>query len=210
MRNAGARDRGPRAHQARRSRRFRRTSAHILDQSAAPPHSSARAANAMAFLKYASRRLRPRGSRIHRSFRPRFCSVKRPSSRDRAQKNLQAAIAANIVEGRPVLNLGIESPVRNRAGQGRQSMDDHFRIAGGARCEQYPFGDAVSGARSRALARAAAGMARSARRRPRAAARRSRHRRLRRPERRGSQRQDAWLRDREGKAQSAAPDHQAR
>ena len=79
---------------------------------------------------------------------------------DRAQENLQAAVAADVVEGRPVLDRGCGGALRIGAGQRRQRMDHHFRIAGGAGGQQHPFGRAACARARRRVGAAAARMAR--------------------------------------------------
>ena len=69
--------------------------------------------------------------------------VKRLAPRERAQEDLQAAVAANVVERRPGLRWrGAEG-----AGQGRERVDDHLRRAAGARSRHHPFGGEAPAAR---------------------------------------------------------------
>ena len=63
----------------------------------------------------------------------------RTAAGERAQKNLQSAIAADVVERRPLLQRG----GRDRARQGSQRMHDELRRAAGAGGRQYPFGFAA-------------------------------------------------------------------
>jgi hypothetical protein len=74
----------------------------------------------------------------------------RAQAGDRAQENLQAAITADVVERRPILHRGLRRVRRDRAGQRRQRMDDHFRVARGSRCQQHPFGRVTAERLSRA------------------------------------------------------------
>ena len=63
----------------------------------------------------------------------------RSAAEHRAQENLQAAVAADVVEGAPyhrrIALLRLE-----RRRQGGERVHHHFRHARGARRQQYPFG----------------------------------------------------------------------
>ncbi len=61
-----------------------------------------------------------------------------------AEQNLQAAIAADVVERAPHCIMGHAQAVIDRACQGCQRVHQHFGPAGGAGGEQHPFGAGVS------------------------------------------------------------------
>jgi hypothetical protein len=57
----------------------------------------------------------------------------------RAQKDLQTAIAADVVERAPY-DRAVRCFAADRRGQAGEAVDGHFRHARGARREQHPFG----------------------------------------------------------------------
>ncbi len=64
---------------------------------------------------------------------------KRNAAEHRAQENLQAAIAADVVERTPD-RIVADRPATKRRGQAGERMHHHFRHAGGARREHHPIG----------------------------------------------------------------------
>ena len=69
---------------------------------------------------------------------------KRNAAEHRAQENLQAAIAADVVERTPDRVVD-DRPAAKRRGQAGERMHHHFRHAGGARREHDPLGLARGG-----------------------------------------------------------------
>ena len=63
----------------------------------------------------------------------------RAAADQRAQQDLQPAIAADVVERAPHLFAAGVRRARDRAGQAAQRMDRHLRRSGGAGGEQRPF-----------------------------------------------------------------------
>ncbi len=65
----------------------------------------------------------------------------------RAQQDLQTAVAADVVEGAPDRRYRARRRRSDGAGQPLQRVDDHFRGAGRAGGEHHPFGLGVVGGR---------------------------------------------------------------
>ena len=75
----------------------------------------------------------------------RFLGVReheRSTAQERAQKDLQTAVTADVVEGAPDDRIA-RAAALYRAGEARQRVQRHFRIAGGSRGEENPFGLAM-------------------------------------------------------------------
>ena len=68
----------------------------------------------------------------------------RAAAEQGAQEDLQAAIAADVVERAPDHRRVIGLRASDRRGQGRRDVHDHLRHAGGAGGEQHPFGMQLS------------------------------------------------------------------
>ena len=64
-----------------------------------------------------------------------------------AQKNLQAAVATNIVEGAPAEALRRRRLPGEGAREARERMQDELRCPGGSGGEQDPFGGRAAAAR---------------------------------------------------------------
>ena len=90
---------------------------------------------------------------------PCCAELKRAPAAERAQKDLQAAIAADVIEGRPLLQWRFRDRGRQRA----QSVRDELGRAARAGCRQDPFGFPARGAGRVEPLQAAIGRARQIR-----------------------------------------------
>ena len=139
-------------------RRSRRTGAHSAARCgrASPLISALRQCDGVPEIWVTPRRAEPdEEARRRSSLGPLSVSDSPPEQR--AQEDLQAAVAADVVERRPVAAAGDR---RDRAGQRRERVDDELRRAAGARGRQDPFGRRAPRAARRA-AQAAGGRRRA-------------------------------------------------